>query len=118
MRIPRVFKNQISLIGAYLSLCSAIGIISLLIICRIFGESLIILNLMYYFFPILLVMGLIMIPFGAHKNKGKVRVWLREDKWPVIDLNKTGVRNVSLIFILGTIVLLLIVVILSVMKFL
>ncbi len=111
MKLPHSFRNWTSIIGASIALMNFVFIIFLLIISFVFdiGSSYIGLFI-YMILPAFLITGLILIPVGMFLSKRKSKK--RGDRvgtkdWPLIDFNSPGTRNASVIFVVGTMVLLI-----------
>ncbi|MCY1723384.1 NapC/NirT family cytochrome c [Prolixibacteraceae bacterium Z1-6] len=112
MRLPSSIKNWISIAGAILAGFNLATILSLVILNTLFnfGGSYIGLFI-YIVLPIFLFVGLLLIPIGMRINRKKARKADQEGTqlaWPTIDFNNTGTRNAAIIFIIGTIFLLII----------
>lgn len=64
----------------------------------------------YIVMPVVLILGLLLIPIGMRINAKKARRAMEAGQpmgWPVLDFNNVGTRNASIIFIFGSIVLLI-----------
>lgn len=106
-RLPPSFFNSISLIGVLISLISFFAII-ILFFANIFlaPENPYIGIVTYLIFPIFLIAGLLIIPFGMYiyrrrRLKGKK---VEERRLPNIDFNKPEHRNAFLLFLIILIV--------------
>jgi len=112
MKLPSSIKNWISITGTILAVFNLASILSLFLLNALFGFGGEYIGLFIYIvLPIFMVIGLIMIPVGMRINRKKARQAEREGKqlnWPVLDFNNLATRNVSAIFIIGTIFLLII----------
>lgn len=111
MKLPQSVRNWISIIGASIALLNIVFIVFLLLITFIFdvGSSYIGLFI-YIVLPIFLITGLLLIPIGMYITKRKLKKREKskdELDWPTIDFNNTGTRNATLIFSVGTILLLI-----------
>ena len=111
MKLPHFFRNWVSIIGASIAIINFVLIILLLFVTFIFdvGSSYIGLFI-YMILPTFLITGLLLIPIGMYLTKRKLK--RRGDKeelkdWPLIDFNNPGTRNASVIFAVGTLVLLI-----------
>ncbi len=112
MKLPSSVKNWISITGALLAVFNLASIISLAILNSVFGFGGSYIGLFIYIvLPVFMIGGLILIPIGMRINRRKVKKAEKEGKllnWPVIDFNNTATRNASLIFVIGTVFLLII----------
>lgn len=111
MKLPRSFRNWISIAGATIALVNFLVIITLLVVTFIFdiGSSYVGLFI-YIVLPIILVGGLILIPVGMliHKRKtDKENGSDSELAWPLFDFNNPRTRNAAFIFVIGTVIFLL-----------
>ena len=106
MKLPGSFKNLLTFIGAVLALVSLLIIIVLFVLSSLFnlGSSYIGIFI-YIVFPVVLVLGLLLIPIGVLRSKFKSKDASVEDvkEWPVIDFNLLSVRNAALVFLAGTV---------------
>ncbi|WP_423127931.1 NapC/NirT family cytochrome c [Gaoshiqia sp. Z1-71] len=111
MKLPPAVKNLISVVGASIASISLGIIVVLFVISSIFDAGSSYLGIfIYIIMPIVLVLGLILIPVGILREKRRLRIHQAEadfKKWPVIDFNSQSVRNATVIFIAGTIVFLI-----------
>ncbi|NOY95709.1 MAG: cytochrome C [Chlorobi bacterium] len=112
MKLPSSVKNWVSIVGAVLAIFNLASILSLFILHSFFnfGGSYIGLFI-YIVLPAFMITGLILIPIGMRLNSRKTRKAKKEDEgksWPIINFNNVATRNVSIIFVLGTIFLLII----------
>lgn len=112
MKLPSSIKNWISITGALLAVFNLASILSLMVLNMFFnfGGSYIGLFI-YIILPVFMVTGLILIPIGMRINRKKARLAEKEGEqlnWPRIDLNNPATRNASIIFVSGTIFLLII----------
>ncbi len=112
MKLPSSVKNWISITGALLAVFNLASILSLTILNSIFGFGGSYIGLFIYIvLPAFMVIGLILIPVGMRINRRKVRKAEKEGRklnWPIIDFNNTATRNASLIFVIGSVFLLII----------
>ena len=111
MKLPQSLRNWISIIGASIALLNFVFIIFLLLITFIFdvGSSYVGLFI-YIILPFFLITGLLLIPIGMYACKRKIKKREKTVKltdWPIIDFNNIGTRNATIIFSVGTIVLLI-----------
>lgn len=112
MKLPSSIKNYVSIIGAVLAVFNLAAILSLMILSSIFnfGGSYIGLFI-YMVLPAFMIFGLLLIPIGMRLNRTKARkadADGEELNWPVLDFNNIATRNASMIFVFGTIFLIII----------
>jgi len=110
MKLPKSFHNWTSISGAIIAGISLFMIAFLFAISILLGEGSSYLGLVIYIFlPVILVIGLILIPIGmAVQNRRKRKSGkIQDKKWPYIDLNYYRHRNAFLIFTFGTVLFLL-----------
>ena len=101
LRIPDSSHNWISLIGATIALVSFFMIVFLFAITSIFFESSTYIGLVIYILlPAVMIVGLILIPFGMFLSRKKVAP--PDAPWPKIDLNDPKYRNAFMIFSIGS----------------
>ncbi|MCK3684754.1 NapC/NirT family cytochrome c [Maribellus sp. YY47] len=112
MKLPSSIKNWISIAGALLAVFNLASILSLMILNYFFGFGGSYIGLFIYIvLPGFMITGLIMIPIGMRIYKRRARKAEKEGKqvnWPIIDFNNIATRNASIIFIVGTVFLLII----------
>lgn len=112
MKLPSSIKNWISIAGVILAVFNLASILSLFILNTFFGFGGSYIGLFIYIvLPMFMITGLLLIPIGMRINRKRVRKAEMEGKalsWPVIDFNQVAVRNASLIFVVGTVFLLII----------
>ena len=112
MRLPSSIKNWISISGAVLAIFNLASIFALFILNTFFGFGGQYIGLfIYIILPLFMIFGLILIPLGMRLNRKKARKAEKEGRklpWPIIDFNNTPTRNAAVIFITGTVVLLII----------
>ena len=105
MKLPQSVYNWTSIIGSILALISLGLIIFTFTLASYFdlGSSYIGLFI-YIIFPMILVLGLILIPIGIFFQRRKIkRSGVKAaSNWPRIDLNDSRYRNAFMIFILTT----------------
>jgi len=112
MKLPSSIKNYVSIIGAVLAVFNLAAILSLLILSTFFnfGGSYIGLFI-YMVLPAFMIGGLLMIPIGMRLNRKRARIADAAGvptNWPVLDFNNIATRNASIIFVFGTIFLVII----------
>lgn len=112
MKLPSSIRNWISITGFVLAVFNLATILSLALLNMVFnfGGSYIGLFI-YIILPGFMITGLLLIPIGMRitrkrtrqaEEKGEIRAW------PVLNFNKIETRNAGIIFILGTVFLLII----------
>jgi hypothetical protein len=112
MKLPSSIKNYVSIIGAVLAVFNLAAILSLLILSSIFnfGGSYIGLFI-YMVLPVFMVGGLLLIPIGMRLHRKKARIADAAGvatNWPILNFNNVATRNASIIFVFGTIFLIII----------
>ncbi len=112
MKLPSSIKNWISITGAVLALFNLATILSLVILNLFFDFGGTYIGLfIYIILPAFMIAGLILIPVGMRIHRDSAR---RADaagevkNWPIINFNNEATRNASIIFIFGTVFLLII----------
>lgn len=112
MKLPSSIKNWISISGAVLAVFNLAAIISLFILNWVFGFGGTYIGLfIYILLPIFMIIGLILIPIGMRINRASARKAEAagiEKNWPTLDFNNEATRNASIIFIIGTVFLVII----------
>jgi hypothetical protein len=112
MKLPSSIKNWISITGAALAFFNLASILSLFILNSLFNFGGSYIGLFTYIvLPIFMIAGLILIPIGMRLNRRRIRKAEKEGKpkgWPIIDFNNIATRNASLIFLIGSVFLLII----------
>lgn len=111
LKLPRLTHNKISLLGAVGALIVGTAILLMFVTTIILEDT----NpyfgiILYVVMPTALVFSLILIPIGMIREW---RRWRRSDRevpvtWPIIDLNRGGHRNATIVFVVGTIVFVLV----------
>jgi hypothetical protein len=112
MKLPSSIKNWVSILGAVLAVFNLAVILSLIVLNSFFnfGGSYIGLFI-YMVLPAFMVTGLLLIPIGMRINRKKARIadaLGKPTNWPILNFNDAATRNASMIFIFGTIFLLII----------
>jgi nitrate/TMAO reductase-like tetraheme cytochrome c subunit len=110
MKLPRSYYNTISFIGTIVAGISLLLILFLFVVAVFFDKGSSYLGLFIYIvLPMVLVIGLLMIPLGMWLNmrKSKRTGVEMEGRWNVIDLNNSRHRNALMVFSIGTIIFLL-----------
>jgi hypothetical protein len=112
MKLPSSIKNWISISGAVLAVFNLAAIISLFILNWFFGFGGTYIGLfIYILLPGFMIAGLLLIPIGMRIHRASAR---KADaagevkNWPILNFNNEATRNASVIFIFGTVFLLII----------
>lgn len=112
MKLPSSIKNWISISGAVLAVFNLATILSLIILNSFFGFGGSYIGLFIYIvLPAFMITGLILIPIGMRVNRKRARkaeAAGEQLSWPIINFNDVAVRNAGMIFIVGTVFLLVI----------
>jgi nitrate/TMAO reductase-like tetraheme cytochrome c subunit len=112
MKLPASIKNWISISGAVLAIFNLASIISLVILNWFFNFGGTYIGLfIYILLPAFMIVGLVLIPIGMRINRISIRKSVAEgeiSKWPIINFNNEATRNASIIFIFGTVFLIII----------
>ena len=112
MKLPSSIKNWISISGAVLAIFNLASILSLFLLNAAFGFGGEYIGLFIFMvLPVFMIFGLILIPIGMRIYKKRARRAEKEGKqlnWPILDFNNLATRNASIIFIIGTVFLLII----------
>ncbi len=112
MKLPSSFKNWISITGSVLAIFNLAAILSLFILNWFFNFGGTYIGLFIYIvLPGFMITGLILIPIGMRVTKIKEKksgVLAETKNWPLIDFNNVATRNAGIIFIFGTVFLLII----------
>ena len=109
--LPHLTYNWISAFGAVAAVITLLTILFLLVLNMVYGAITPYLGvLLYMLLPFILVAALLLIPFGMYvKRRALMRAGeLTPRKWPSIDLNNHQQRNATMIFVFGTVLLLMI----------
>jgi hypothetical protein len=107
-RFPRYLYNRISIAGMLLVALAGIPFLALLLLELTQGgmENPYTGILLYMVFPPIILVGLVLIPWGG------IRRWKRRNQdteefvWPALDLNRAHHRNAFVVFVVGTVALL------------
>jgi nitrate/TMAO reductase-like tetraheme cytochrome c subunit len=105
LKLPESSRNWLSLVGATISIISFSMIVFLFVISSFSGKGNTYLGLVIYMvLPIVLVIGLLLIPLGMFlKRRREKRTGKRDEKeWPIFDFNEVKNRNAFMIFAIGT----------------
>ena len=102
---PQVFRNTLSIAGAALTTIAALLFVGFFFL-DVFGfHTNPYLGIIFFiFFPALFVLGLLLIPLGAWRERRRRSRGLEPSlrTWPRIDLNTPGVRKVAFIILVLT----------------
>lgn len=112
MKLPSSFRNWISVTGSILAVFNLASILSLALLTTFFdfGGSYIGLFI-YIILPGFMIVGLFMIPIGMRiygKQLRKAEENGEVKNWPILNFNNVATRNAAIIFIFGTVFLLII----------
>lgn len=112
MKLPSSIRNWISITGVVLAIFNLATILSLALLNMVFnfGGSYIGLFI-YIILPGFMITGLLLIPIGMRITRKKARKAEENGEtraWPILNFNKVETRNAGIIFILGTVFLLII----------
>jgi hypothetical protein len=111
LKFPRLTRNRLSALGSLLSIFIATAIILMMISGLIRGEENPYFGIfLYAILPICLIGSLTLIPIGMIIEWKR---WKKSDRpvqvdWPIVNLNKAGHRNATVVFLAGTVALVLI----------
>ncbi|MFA5330085.1 MAG: NapC/NirT family cytochrome c [Prolixibacteraceae bacterium] len=112
MKLPSSIKNWVSIVGAVLAVFNLATILSLAILNWFFDFGGTYIGLfIYMLLPAFMIFGLILIPVGMriHRREARKAEARGEEKsWPILNFNNIATRNASIIFIFGTVFLLVI----------
>jgi nitrate/TMAO reductase-like tetraheme cytochrome c subunit len=112
MKLPSSLRNWISLTGATLAIFNLASIAALFVLNSFFGFGGTYIGLFIYIvLPGFMIFGLILIPVGMRINRKRARKAEKEGRklpWPIINFNNQATRNATIIFVIGTVVLLII----------
>ena len=112
MKLPSSIKNWVSIVGAVLAIFNLASILSLMILSTFFSFGGTYIGLFIYIvLPAFMIIGLILIPIGMRLNRASARraeAAGEVTNWPIINFNNEATRNASIIFIFGTVFLLII----------
>ncbi|HCY43257.1 MAG TPA: cytochrome C [Prolixibacteraceae bacterium] len=112
MKLPSSIKNWISITGAVLAIFNLATILSLIVLNLFFDFGGTYIGLfIYIILPAFMIAGLILIPVGMRINRESARIADAAGEvknWPIINFNNEATRNASIIFIFGTVFLLII----------
>ncbi len=110
-KFPRLTYNKLSIIGAYFALIIGFAIVILISVALLYQEEVnpYFMIVSYIVLPAALVFSLLLIPLGMFFEW---RRWRRGErpvkvKWPIIDFNRSSHRNATILFIMGTILIVL-----------
>lgn len=112
MKLPSSFKNWLSITGAVLAIFNLAAILSLFILNVFFNFGGTYIGLFIYIvLPSFMIAGLILIPIGMRITRIREKragITAETRNWPLIDFNNVATRNAGIIFIFGTVFLLVI----------
>jgi len=112
MKLPSSIKNWVSIVGAVLAVFNLASILSLMILSTFFSFGGTYIGLFIYMvLPAFMIIGLLLIPIGMRLNRSRTRKAEAAGEitsWPIINFNNEATRNASIIFLFGTVFLLII----------
>jgi len=112
MKLPSSINNWISISGAVLAIFNLTTILAIVILNWFFNFGGTYIGLfIYMLLPGFMIAGLILIPIGMKITRARTRKSGDEGEvrnWPIINFNNEGTRNASIIFMFGTVFLLII----------
>jgi len=112
MKLPSSIKNWVSITGAILAVFNLATILSLVILHSLFNFGGAYIGLFIYMaLPAFMIFGLILIPIGMRINRRRAKeeeLAGEERNWPILNFNNIATRNASIIFVVGTVFLLII----------
>lgn len=112
MKLPSSIKNWVSISGAVLAIFNLATIFSLVILNWVFNFGGTYIGIFIYMvLPVFMMVGLFMIPIGMRiyrKASRRAELAGEERAWPIINFNNVATRNAGIIFIFGTVFLLVI----------
>jgi hypothetical protein len=112
MKLPSSIKNWISISGAVLAVFNLAAIFSLVILNWFFNFGGTYIGLfIYMLLPAFMIIGLLLIPIGMRINRASARraeLAGEVKNWPILNFNNEATRNASIIFIFGTMFLIII----------
>ena len=108
MKLPNSYYNTMSFFGSLIAGFCFILIVFLFVVSQLFMESGGYIGLIIYIvLPLIMVIGLVMIPLGMTlKIRREKRGNKEETKWKVIDMNNNRTRNAMIVFVIGTFIIL------------
>ena len=112
MKLPSSIKNWVSISGAVLAVFNLATIFSLIVLNWAFDFGGTYIGLFIYMvLPAFMITGLLLIPIGMRIYRLRAKKEEQEGEvrnWPILNFNNEGTRNASIIFIVGTVFLLVI----------
>ncbi len=112
MKLPSSIKNWVSITGAVIAVFNLATIFSLVVLNWVFNFGGTYIGLFIYMvLPAFMIFGLLLIPIGMRINRARAKKADQDGfskNWPILDFNNLGTRNASLIFVVGTVFLLVI----------
>lgn len=112
MKLPSSIKNWVSISGAVLAIFNLATIFSLVVLNWVFNFGSTYIGIFIYIvLPVFMMVGLFMIPIGMRiyrKASRRAELAGEEKAWPIINFNNVATRNAGIIFIFGTVFLLVI----------
>jgi len=109
MKLPKSLNNRLSIVGAIVAATSLLMIVFFFLLSLFYQQSSSYLGLFtFIILPVFLILGLVLIPIGMIARNRRIKkhgIEAAQKAW-VIDFNDRRHRNATIIFAVGTIVLL------------
>jgi nitrate/TMAO reductase-like tetraheme cytochrome c subunit len=107
MNLPKSTKNLVTIAGTTIAIISFLIILILFFISTLFDSNNSFLGIFIYMvLPALMVFGLLLIPIGMIRAKRQEkRKVAGAPQYPLFDFNKPSTRNAAIIFLVGTVFL-------------
>ena len=107
MNLPKSTKNLVTIAGTTIAIISFLIILLLFFISTLFESNNSFLGIFIYMvLPALMVFGLLLIPIGMIRAKRQEkRKVAGAPQYPLFDFNKPSTRNAAIIFLVGTVFL-------------
>ena len=106
-KLPLSYYNWLSIFGAYVASVALLLIVLFLAISFFFdfASNPYLGIVQFLILPLFLVLGLLLIPFGAYWRRRRIRKGHDEERrqWPRIDFNQKSHRNAAAVFGLGSV---------------
>ena len=112
MKLPKSFYSWTTAIGAAIAAISIVLFVFLLILSFLFGESSGYTGLVtFIILPVLIVLGLLMIPIGIFRKSRKYKKAkiIKEVKFPIVNFNDPKQRRIFFVFGAGTVIFLMLI---------
>ncbi len=107
MNLPKSTKNLVTIAGTTIAIISFLIILFLFFISTLFESNNSFLGIFIYMvLPALMVFGLLLIPIGMIRAKRQEKRKVADaPQYPLFDFNKPSTRNAAIIFLVGTVFL-------------